>query len=104
MCIVMLNIIRGDLKSKPVSSSELANFFEAKQDFYDGYLYIGYPIIGTSDGGFAIDAIMIDKKVGLIAFHLIEGVDGKDSYSDIQDEFYTKIQSKLIQHKNLVNR
>ena len=100
----MLNIIRGDLKSKPVSSSELANFFEAKQDFYDGYLYIGYPIIGTSDGGFAIDAIMIDKKVGLIAFHLIEGVDGKDSYSDIQDEFYTKIQSKLIQHKNLVNR
>ena len=104
MCVLMLNIIRGDLKSKPVSSSKLANFFESHQDSYDGYLYIGYPIIGTSDGGFAIDAIMIDKNIGLVAFHLIEGLDGVESYSDIQDEFYTKIQSKLIQHKNLTNR
>jgi len=48
-----LNIVRGDLKNKPESSKQLASFFESKKRELNGTLYVGYPIIGTSEGGFS---------------------------------------------------
>lgn len=96
----MINIVRGDLKNKPISSKELASFFEENASDFDGSLYIGYPIIGTADGSYQIDAMLVCRKKGLVAFHLIEGIE-HNQYQDLQDEFHTKIQSKLIQHKNL---
>ncbi len=94
------NIVRGDLKNKPESSKQLASYFEAQKDKLTGTLYVGYPIIGTSDGGFQIDALLITKELGLIIFNLVEGLD-VGGYQDIQDENYTKLKSKLFQHKNL---
>ena len=101
--LYMLNIVRGDLKNKPVSSQRLANFFETISTELDGTLYIGYPIIGTAMGGYQIDAMLICREKGLVAFHIVEGNDIGD-YQDIQDESYTKIQSKLIQHKELTEK
>lgn len=97
------NIVRGDLKNKPESSRQLASFFESKKDKLTGTLYVGYPIIGTSDGGFQIDALLITKELGLVVFNLVEGVDALN-YQDIQDENYTKLKSKLFQHKNLTSK
>lgn len=56
----MVNVIRGDLKNKPVSSKRLADYFE-RQDDIDGTLYLGYPIIGASQGGYQIDALLVSK-------------------------------------------
>jgi len=100
----MLNIVRGDLKNKPVSSKQLANFFESIKSDLNGTLYIGYPIIGTSKGGFQIDALLITREKGLIAFHIEEGIDNNIDYKDIQDEIYTKINSKLLQYKELTQK
>lgn len=100
----MLNIVRGDLKNKPVSSEKLAQYFEEKSEELEGSLYIGYPIIGTAEGGFQIDALLITKEKGLIAFHIVEGADSTQKYQDIQDENFTKIQSKLLQYKNLTEK
>jgi len=97
------NIVRGDLKNKPESSRQLASYFESKKDKLTGTLYVGYPIIGTSDGGFQIDALLITKELGLVVFNLVEGVDALN-YQDIQDENYTKLKSKLFQHKNLTSK
>lgn len=99
-----LNIVRGDLKKKPESSKQLANFFEDKKRLFDGTLYIGYPIIGTSQGGFQIDAILLTRKHGLIVFHIEEGAFNSTDYIEVQDEIYTKLQSKLLQNKNLIKR
>lgn len=99
-----LNIVRGDLKSKPVSSAKLADYFEKVKDKYDGTLYIGYPIIGTSEGGFQIDALLITRQKGIVIFNIEEGVDFDSNYIDVQDENYTKLTSKLIQHKELTER
>lgn len=96
-----LNIVRGDLKSKPESSKQLINFFEPLKSDFEGTLYIGYPIIGTSQGGFQIDALLLTKETGLVVFNIEEGTDNTKNYIEIQDENYTKLASKLLQHKNL---
>lgn len=100
----MLHIVRGDLKSKPVSSERLTNFFENIKNNLDGTLYIGYPIIGTANGAFQIDALLVCKEKGLVAFHIEEGTNSSINYQDIQDESYTKIKSKLIQYKELTEK
>ncbi len=99
-----LNIVRGDLKNKPESSRLLADFFETIKTEFEGTLYIGYPIIGTSEGGFQIDAILLTREKGLIIINIEEGVDNSIDYSDIQDEIYTKIKSKLLQKKQLTKK
>lgn len=46
----MVTIITGTTQ-KPTSSDLLKSFFQ-RHDELDGYLYIGYPIIGTVDGAY----------------------------------------------------
>jgi len=95
----MVNIIRGTTK-KPVASQKLANFFDNNQN-YDGFLYIGYPIIGTPDGPYRIDALWISREKGLVIFNLIEGCD-TEGYQEAQDDSANKLESKLRNHKQLM--
>jgi superfamily I DNA and RNA helicase len=93
-------VVRGGT-TKPRSSQQLADYFETRTDI-EGYLYLGYPIIGTVEGGYPIDALLLSDKYGAIIFHLIEGAyDENIEIADIQDENYTKLESKLKQHKDL---
>jgi hypothetical protein len=69
----MTTIIRGTT-TKPVASERLAEFFASRPSL-GGYLYIGYPIIGTSDGPYPIDALWVDPEKGIVLFNLIEGKD-----------------------------
>lgn len=95
----MVNIIRGTTK-KPVASQRLANFFAGNRN-YGGFLYIGYPIIGTPDGPYPIDALWISKEKGLVIFNLIEGRVA-EGYEDSQDDSANKLESKLRNHKPLM--
>ncbi|HEY9824002.1 MAG TPA: ATP-binding domain-containing protein [Stenomitos sp.] len=98
----MVNVVRGDV-AKPVSSRRLAEYFESRVDI-DGSLYIGYPIIGTSQGGYQIDALLVSREHGIVIFNIVEGVENNVNLEDLQDESVTKIQSKLLQHKSLTNK
>ena len=96
-------VVRGGT-GKPVSSQRLADYFETRNDI-EGYLYLGYPIIGTIDGGYQIDALLLSEQHGAIVFHLVEGAYNEEiEVADIQDENYTKLESKLKQHKDLTNK
>ncbi|MGK7934247.1 MAG: DEAD/DEAH box helicase [Xenococcaceae cyanobacterium] len=99
----MVNVIRGDLKNKPVSSKRLADYFEKQTDI-DGTLYLGYPIIGTAQGGYQIDALLVSKQHGVVIFHIVEGTNLDVNVEEIQDESFTKVQSKLLQNKQLTQR
>lgn len=100
----MINVIRGDLKNKPVSSKRLADYFEQQHDI-DGTLYLGYPIIGTSQGGYQIDALLVSKEHGVIIFHIVEGTSLDNiNIEEVQDESFTKVQSKLLQNKQLIQK
>ncbi|CAN1209102.1 UvrD-like helicase C-terminal domain-containing protein [Tumidithrix helvetica PCC 7403] len=98
----MVNIIRGDL-AKPVSSSRLADYFESRSDL-EGNLYLGYPIIGTPQGGYQIDALLVSRENGIIIFNIVEGTDTNLDLEEAQDESVNKLQSKLFQYKSLTNK
>lgn len=95
----MITIIRGTTK-KPVSAQQLANFFTEKTK-YEGFLYIGYPIIGTSEGPYPIDALFVSRDKGIVVFNLVEGRN-MEAAQDIQDDSYNKLESKLRAHKSLM--
>jgi superfamily I DNA and RNA helicase len=95
----MVNVIRGDV-SKPVSSASLADYLSD----IDGSLYLGYPIIGTTQGGYQIDALLVSKEHGIVIFNVIEGPHTNIDIEEIQDESFNKIQSKLLQQKFLTNK
>jgi len=95
----MVTTIRGTT-SKPVSSQRLARFFADRPD-YEGFLHIGYPIIGTPDGAYAIDALWIVPCKGVVLFNLIEGRDTQ-GYEEAQDDSANKLEAKLRTHKALM--
>jgi hypothetical protein len=86
---------------KPVASRQLALLLEGTPEL-EGTLYIGYPIIGTPEGAFPFDALLLGPAFGLVVFCLIEGK-ALDGYEERLDESYTKLQAKLLQY-NALNR
>ena len=97
----MVTIITGTT-NKPIASDLLSAFFKKNVDM-TGYLYIGYPIIGTVDGAYPIDALWISPEKGVIAFNLIEGKD-ISGYEEEQDDCANKIEAKLKGYKQLVKK
>ncbi len=97
----MVTIITGTT-NKPISCDSLKAFFQEHEEL-EGYLYIGYPIIGTVDGAYPIDALWISPEKGLVAFNLIEGKD-ITGYEDAQDDCANKIEAKLKGYKQLMQK
>ena len=97
----MLNIIMGATQ-KPLASEELKKFFTENQNL-EGYLYIGYPIIGTVEGAFPIDALWISREHGLVIFNLVENKD-IENYQEVQDDCANKFEAKLKGYKQLVEK
>jgi superfamily I DNA and RNA helicase len=97
----MINTVWGST-DKPVSSKRLAEILSADPEL-DGTLYIGYPIIGTPDGSFPIDALFVSPTKGLVLFTVVEGK-VLPAYAEAQDEAFNKMQAKLLQHQSLVRK
>ena len=97
----MVNIIMG-ATNKPLASEKLKEYFQNNNQF-QGELYIGYPIIGTVEGAYSIDALWISKDKGLVIFNLIENKN-IDNYQNIQDDCANKVEAKLRGYKELMNK
>lgn len=88
--------------SKPVSSKQLAETLERIEGL-DGTLYIGYPVIGTPDGAYPFDALLLSPTKGLVTFHLVEGKT-LDDYVSVLDENYNRLQAKLLNYSALTKK
>jgi hypothetical protein len=88
--------------NKPVSSKKLGEALEHDPNV-KGTLYIGYPILGTPSGAFPFDAVLLSPDYGVVVFDVVEGIDLGD-YANRQDDFFTKLQAKLIQYPALMRR
>jgi superfamily I DNA and RNA helicase len=97
----MADIIWGST-TKPVAARLLADGIDAMATL-EGTFYVGYPILGTPDGAFPFDALLLSPKHGAVAFDVVEGKD-LGHYSDRQDELFTRLSSKLLQYPGLVGR
>lgn len=97
----MINTVWGST-DKPVSSKRLAELLNSEVNL-EGTLYIGYPIIGTPEGSFPIDALLVSPTKGLVLFSVVEGKTLPD-YVEVQDEGFNKMQAKLFQHQTLIRK
>ncbi len=97
----MINTVWGST-DKPVASWRLAQILNAEADL-EGTLYIGYPIIGTPEGSFPIDALLVSPTKGLVLFSVVEGRVLPD-FVEAQDEGFNKMQAKLLQHQTLIRK
>lgn len=88
--------------TKPIASKQLAETIEGLNES-EGTLYIGYPVIGTPEGAYPFDALLLSPSKGLIAFHLIEGKSLGD-YEAVLDESFNRLQAKLLQYTALTKR
>lgn len=95
----MVDIVPG-LTNKPIASDFLKNFFKANIN-WNGVLYIGYPVIGTVEGRYSIDALWISPEKGIVIFNLVEGND-ISGYEEKQDDCANKLESKLKGYRQLV--
>ncbi|MFN8138495.1 MAG: ATP-binding domain-containing protein [Fimbriimonadales bacterium] len=94
-------VIRGTNR-KPVASQSLIDFFQANPTL-SGELYIGYPILTAAEGKLPIDALLVSRSNGLVAFDLIEGTE-LSNHEDRQDDVLNKLDAKLRTHRQLVQR
>lgn len=97
----MTTIITGTT-NKPMAAEQLRLFFKNHPD-YSGYLYIGYPIIGTVNGAYPIDALWVSSEKGVVIFNLVEGRD-LSGYQDLQDDSVNKVEAKLEGYRELMDR
>lgn len=96
----MLNIIWGSNRDKPEAAKALAQILSGDAFHADGYLYIGYPVIGSPLGPVKCDALLVSKQYGLIAFDLVEGLD-LENYQERLDDISSMLEVKLKPYPNL---
>jgi superfamily I DNA and RNA helicase len=97
----MINTVWGST-DKPISSKRLASVLGDDTEL-EGTLYIGYPIIGTPEGSFPIDALLVSPTKGLVLFSVVEGKK-LPNCAKLQDEAFNKMQAKLLQHQALIRK
>ena len=94
-----MEIIRGSAR-KPVSTDRLVEIFEESFADEEGVLYVGYPVLSSSDESVSIDALVVSRKYGVVAINLVEGKDAGE-YGEIQDDVASLLEAKFMQHKVL---
>lgn len=96
-----LNVVRGST-SKPVSTGLLVDALSDAPEL-EGELFTGFPILPAQpDVGFA-DALLVDRDRGVVIFDLVEDTELGD-FQARQDELVRVLQSRLLQHPQLVKK
>lgn len=96
----MLNIIYGATNKSALIPS-LTTGLEPLS--LDGFLFIGYPVLGGVSSTIDIDALLISKQTGVIIVHLVEG--GTDESTVIKSVMSTTniVKSKLLAYPDLAD-
>ncbi len=100
----MLKVIGNNLETcKMEIMQKITEKIKEEFDDISGEMYIGYPIFidQISNRNIIIDSIIICNKGVFVINVLNQSV---IDYADIQDEIYTKLESKLKKYKFLLNR
>ena len=101
----VLDVIFGE-NSASAASRALQN---ALRDIgMQGTLYIGYPVLATADAKVFVDALLVSRDHGIIAFDLASDVGRgrlidnlKDAIRERQDQIYASIYNKLNSYREL---
>lgn len=100
----MLDITYGDTKNSGIVSALVASL-EGRQ--MTGDLFVGYPILGGVEGRIEVDALLVTREHGVVAFDLQSG--NVRSFGDAnashltqrQDDIYVSLENKLKSYSTL---
>ena len=91
-----IDIVRGAIKNQ-IASEDLIDEIVKLQDNFEGSLFLAYPLSATADSNVTIDALLVTKEIGIVAF-IFENED--DSYEQ-QDSLYYQITNTLNNYETL---
>lgn len=98
----MIEIIWGSAREKPESSRSLADELSSIAGL-SGYLYLGYPVIGSPTGPIKFDALLVSNTAGLVGFDLVEGTELGD-FQSRQDDIASMLDVRLKPHAGLKDK
>ena len=101
----MLEVTYGQTRNPMVADG----LIDAIQQMHlEGSLYIGYPILATSDESITVDALLVTLKHGLVAFSFDDSSDEGTSHDDVwgsrsdqQDRLFIAVENHLRRHDAL---
>jgi superfamily I DNA and RNA helicase len=95
----VIKVIWGSNKNKPIASKRLADKIMSIQGV-SGYLYIGYPVIGSPSGVLTFDALLLSELYGIVGIDLVEGT-VLENFEERQDSIATMLEVKLKPYDSL---
>lgn len=99
---MVLEIIRGESKNR-AESEALADRLALRQ--LDGDLYLGYPVLSTSDDRVQVDALLVSAAHGLVAFQVARHNPQTEAEWAVliekQDQLYAALESQLNRYNSL---
>ncbi|MGA5102645.1 DEAD/DEAH box helicase [Streptomyces cellulosae] len=89
-----------------MNASLLADQLRAVAD--EGTVYLGYPMLATADETVRVDALMVSRAHGLVAFLLSDSIPrSEEDWEEVmaqQDRLYDVLDSTLSKHRTLRRR
>jgi superfamily I DNA and RNA helicase len=97
-----LDVIYGESRNRTVAR-ELARALTGVLD--EGTVYLGYPVLATADARVEVDALLVGKEHGVVAFILADEppADPKSwtTAVDQQDRLFSVLEGSLKRHESL---
>lgn len=97
-----LDVVRGESRNR-VAAEELAR--QLRSVVADGTLYLAYPVLATADERVEVDALLVSREHGLVAFLLADESPaderGWEQAIASQDRLYAVIEGYLRRHEAL---
>jgi superfamily I DNA and RNA helicase len=100
-----LDVISGESRNR-AAATELARLVGSVVE--EGTIYLGYPVLATADERVEVDALLISREHGLVAFLLAEQAPASpeqwEEAIEAQDRLYAVLESHLGRHDSLCRR
>jgi superfamily I DNA and RNA helicase len=97
-----LNVVHGESRNRTAAEG-LAAHLRTVVD--DGTLYLGYPVLTTSDQRVEVDALLVSQARGLVAFLLADALPSSlEAWHEItaqQDTLFAVLEGNLRRHESL---
>ncbi len=97
-----LEVVYGESRNRSIAT---ALSEELRQTLSEGTIYLGYPVLASADERVEVDALLVSKEHGLVAFQLADGIPALDEdwarYVSAQDRLYGVLESHLGRHDEL---
>jgi superfamily I DNA and RNA helicase len=102
---VALEVIYGASRNRGVARA-LAGKLATVVD--EGTIYLGYPVLATADENVDVDALLVSRQHGLVAFLIADDVPASEEDQDAaiaqQDRLFAVLESYLGRHEGLRDR